>query len=123
MRGNSPKDVDEYLSWLRPEYREALQNLRDTIRAAAPKATEVISYKIPAFRYQGMLVYYAAFENHLSFFVGSPSARRKFAPELKEFAAGKGTVHFTPDHPLPTELVERIVKERVAENERKGGRR
>ena len=97
--------------------RAALQKLRKTIREAAPEAEEVISYHMPAFRHHGMLVYYAAFKDHCSFFMGSASARRRFAEELKLFAAGKGTVHFTPQRPLPTALVRRIVKARVAENE------
>jgi uncharacterized protein YdhG (YjbR/CyaY superfamily) len=97
--------------------RTALQDLRETIREAAPDAEEVISYKIPAFRLHGMLVYYAAFKDHCSFFVGSTRVRRMFAAELKPFAAGKGTFQFTPARPLPAPLVKRIVKERIAENE------
>lgn len=97
--------------------RAALQKLRKTIKAAAPEAEEVISYNMPAFRHQGILVYYAAFKDHCSLFVGSAAAHKKFAVELKPFAGGKGTVHFTPERPLPAALVTRIVKARVAENE------
>ena len=97
--------------------RAALQNLRKTIKATAPDAEEVISYSMPAFRYQGMLVYYAAFKDHCSFFVGSVATQRKFAAALKTFAARKGTIHFTPERPLPAELVKRIVKARISENE------
>ncbi|MGQ0797458.1 MAG: iron chaperone [Methanobacteriota archaeon] len=120
MRGQrkvAPKSVDEYLASVPADMRPALQNLRKTIREAAPEAEEVISYQMPAFRHHGMLVYYAAFKDHCSFFVGSSAARRKFAAVLKPFAAGKGTVHFTPQRPLPAALVKRIVKARVAENE------
>lgn len=120
MKGSGsavPKSVDEYLAAVPADMRAALQDLRRIIRAAAPKAEEVISYRMPAFRYHGMLVYYAAFQDHCSFFVGSPSVRRKFAAELKSFVAGKGTVHFTPQRPLPAALVTRIVKARVTENE------
>lgn len=109
--------VDAYLAKLPAEQRAALQKLRATIRAAAPKAEEVISYRIPAFRLQGDLVYYAAFKDHCSFFPGSLATQRKFAAALKPFASGKGTVHFTPDRPLPATLVRRIVKARVAENQ------
>lgn len=109
--------VEAYLAKVPPDKRKALQGLRKTIRAAAPKAEEVISYGMPAFRYQGNLVYYAAFSDHCSFFIGSVVTQRTFATELTSFAAGKGTVHFTPDHPLPAGLVTRIVKARVAENE------
>ncbi len=117
QRSAAPKSVDEYLANVPAEMRAALQKLRKTIREAAPEAEEVISYQMPAFRHHGMLVYYAAFKDHCSFFPGSLSVRQEFAEELKPFAAGKGTVHFTPQRPLPTELVKRIVKARVAENE------
>ena len=100
-----------------PDKRALLQKLRRTIRAAAPEAQEVISYGMPAFRLHGMLVYYAAFKSHCSFFVGSVTTLRKFSEELEPFAAGKGTVHFTPQRPLPSALVKRIVKARVLENE------
>ncbi len=119
-RRGPPRTVDEYFDRLQPESRAALQRLRRTIRAAAPEAEEVISYRMPAFKHHGMLVYYAAFKDHLSLFVGSPAVRRKFARELKPFAAGKGTVHFTRERSLPAGLVTRIVRARVAENE--GGR-
>lgn len=111
-----PRTVDEYLARVPPRFRTALQGLRKTIKAAAPDAEEVISYQMPAFRQNGMLVYYAAFKDHCSLFVGSPKVRRQFSAELKPFEAGKGTARFTPDRPLPAELVTRIVKARVAEN-------
>ena len=119
MNGSSaaaPKSVDEYLAAVPPSMRTALQDLRKTIRSAAPEAVEVISYGMPAFRQDGALVFFAAFEDHCSFFPGSVVTAHKFATELKPFAAGKGTVHFTPEHPLPAALVTRIVKARVAEN-------
>ena len=115
--GVGSQSVDGYLAKVPPEYRAALQHLRRTVRAAAPDATEIISYRMPAFRYQGVLVYYAAFRDHCSLFIGSVRTQRKFAAELKSFAAGKGTVHFTPERPLPEGLVTRIVKARMAENE------
>mgnify|MGYP006266729853 CR=1 FL=1 len=119
MNGSSaaaPKSVDEYLAAVPPSMRTALQDLRKTIRSAAPEAVEVISYRMPAFRQDGALVFFAAFEDHCSFFPGSVATARKFAAELKPFAAGEGTVHFTPEHPLPSALVTRIVKARVVEN-------
>ncbi len=121
-KGAPALTVDDYLARLPPEPRKALERLRKIIKAAAPKAEEVISYQMPAFRYHGMLVFYAAFGDHCSFFVGSPGARRKFARELKPFAAGKGTVHFTTAMPLPADLVRRIVRMRVAENEARHAR-
>lgn len=108
--------VDAYLAKVPTEMRAALEALRTTIREAAPEATETISYGIPAFQQNGILVYYAAFRDHCSLFPGSVSVRKTFATELKPFQGGKGTVHFTPDRPLPTALVQRIVRARVAEN-------
>jgi len=116
QRAPAPKTVDEYLARVPPKFRTALQRLRKTIKAAAPDAEEVISYKMPAFRQNGILVYLAAFEDHCSLFVGSAKIRRQFSAELKPFMTGKGTVRFTPDQPLPARLVARIVKARVAEN-------
>ncbi len=113
------KAVDAYLRKVPPRMRAVLQELRTTIRAAAPQAEEVISYQMPAFRHQGILVYYAAFTDHCSFFPASVVTARRFARELKPFAAGKGTVHLTPERPLPAALVTRIVRARVAENERR----
>ena len=114
---SAPKTVDEYLARVPSGQRAVLQALREAIRSAAPDAKEVISYRMPAFRHRGVLVYYAAFEDHCSFFVASPTLRRQFAAEMKPFAAGKGTLHFTPERPLPPGLVKRIVRARVAENE------
>ena len=112
----APKTVDDYLASVPPRFRSALQRLRKTIKAAAPEADEIISYQMPAFRQNGTLVYYAAFKDHCSFFVGSLTVRKQFAAELKPFEGGKGTSRFTPEHPLPADLVTRIVKARVAEN-------
>lgn len=114
--GAIPKTHDEYLASVPGDMRAALQTLRKAIRAAAPDAEEVISYQMPAFRRHGILVYYAAFRDHCSLFVGG-EARAKFARELKAYAGGKGTIQFTPQRPLPASLVRRIVKARVAENE------
>jgi uncharacterized protein YdhG (YjbR/CyaY superfamily) len=111
-----PKTVDEYLANVPPRSRAALKQLGATIRAAAPNSEETISYAMPAFRQDGILVYYAAFQDHCSLFVGSATVRRRFASELKPFEAGKGTLHFTPDRPLPDDLVARIVRARLAEN-------
>lgn len=115
-RAPAPRTVDEYLASVPPEFRATLQRLRKTIKAAAPHAEEVISYRMQAFRQNGMIVYFAAFEDHCSLFVASPKVRRRFSVELKPFMAGKGTLRFTPDRPLPAGLVTRIVKMRVSEN-------
>jgi uncharacterized protein YdhG (YjbR/CyaY superfamily) len=115
-RAFAPKTIDEYMARVSPEFRTSLQLLRRTIKAAAPDAEEVISYQMPAFRQNGMLVYFAAFKDHCSLFVGSALVRSQFSAELKPFETGKGTLHFTPEKPLPPDLVRRIVIARVAEN-------
>ncbi|MCI4348977.1 MAG: DUF1801 domain-containing protein [Thermoplasmata archaeon] len=116
-RGDSGRrKVERYLARVPAKFRAPLDRLRATIRAAAPEAQELISYGIPAFRQGRLLVFYAAFEDHMSFFVGSLRTQRKFATELRPFLAGKGTVHFTVERPLPLTLVRRIVKARLLEN-------
>lgn len=110
------KDIDEYLSTLPVDVREMLQNLRTTIKSVAPKAKEVISYAMPAFKYYGMLVYFSAFKNHCSFFPANSSLIAKLEKELKPYRTAKGTIQFTVDRPLPATLVKKIVKERMKEN-------
>lgn len=91
--------------------------MRAAIRSAAPpEATETISYRIPAFKYKGVLVWFAAFSDHCSLF---PTAAviKAFENELKGFSTSKGTIHFPTDKPLPTALVKKMVKARVAQNE------
>ena len=109
--------VRDYLAAVPPDARAALTKLRRTIKAAAPKATETISYGMPAFKYMGTLVYYAAFKDHCSFFPASMTVMRRFAAELKGHDTSKGTIRFTADKPLPASLVARMVKARVTENE------
>ena len=118
MRGSPPKDVDEYLAGVPEDARAVLSKLRKTIRAAAPKATEVISYQIPSYKYNGMVVSFAAFKEHLSLFVGT-LAIKAFKDDLKDCETSKGTIRFTVDKPLPAALVTKIVKARIAENEKK----
>jgi uncharacterized protein YdhG (YjbR/CyaY superfamily) len=121
MDGRMPKasSVEDYLSALPPGKRAVLQKLRATIRAAAPMATEKISYGMPAFHYRGNLVYYAAFKEHCSFFPASKKVVADHADELAGYEMSKGTIRFPVDQPLPAKLVKQMVKERVAENEAK----
>ena len=92
-----------------------LEDLRQTIRKAAPKAEEVISYQMPAFKFHGMLVYFAGFKNHIGFYPTS-SAIKAFNKELSAYAGAKGTVRFPLDKPIPVGLITKIVKHRVKEN-------
>ncbi len=116
--GATPQTVDAYLAALPEEVRATLEKLRKTIKAAAPKATEVISYQIPMYKQDGMLVGFAAFKNHCSFFPGAkPVATYK--DELKAYKTSKGTIQFPISKPLPAALVKKIVKTRIAENEKR----
>lgn len=114
---NSARDVDEYLAAVPEEARATLEKLRKTIKAAAPKATETISYQIPTFKYQGPLVAFAAFPNHCSFFPMSPSVMEAHREELEPYDNSKGTIRFPAGKPLPAALVKKLVKARIDENE------
>ncbi len=110
-----PTDIDEYISGFPPEVQERLEQMRATIKKAAPQAEEVISYAMPAFKLNGMLVFFAAFKNHIGFYA-TPTGHEAFKEELSAYKAGKGSVQFPFDQPLPLDLVTKIVKFRVAEN-------
>ena len=112
-----PSDVDDYLAALPDEQRRALEKLRRQIKAAAPHATETISYQMPAFKDQGrFLVSYAAFRDHCSMFPGTAGMREALGDEIEPFMSGKGTLRFTPERPIPAALVKKIVKTRLEEN-------
>jgi uncharacterized protein YdhG (YjbR/CyaY superfamily) len=117
--------VDTYLAALPARTRAALEELRASIRAVVPDATEVISYQIPTFKLGRPLVAYAGFKDHCSLFVMSTAIMGSLATELTGFdvADTKTTIRFTPDRPLPARLVARIVKARIAENEAHEGAR
>jgi uncharacterized protein YdhG (YjbR/CyaY superfamily) len=117
-KGNTaPKNVDEYLAGVPEPARSTVAKLRAAIRSAVPpEATETISYRIPAFKHKGVLVWYAAFSDHCSLFP-TASVIEAFRNELKGFSTSKGTIHFPTDKPLPTALVKKLVKARVAQSE------
>jgi uncharacterized protein YdhG (YjbR/CyaY superfamily) len=113
----APKTVNQYLARVPESSRSTLNKMRATIRSAVPKdAVEIISYGIPAFKQKRVLVWYAAFSNHCSLF---PTAAiiEKFKNDLKPFSKSKGTIHFPTDKPLPTALIKKLVKARVAQAE------
>ena len=112
-----PKTIDEFLATLSEDKRAALQKLRKTIRAAAPEAEECISYQIPAFRHNGMLVGFGATANHCAFYLMSSTMVSAHKEELKGYDTSKGTIRFQADEPLPSTLVRKLVKARIAENE------
>ena len=118
-----PKTVNEYLAAVPEPARSSLKKVRTAIRSAAPaEATEVISYGMPMFKYQGMLIGYAAYRNHCSLFLATSSLLNMFKGELSRYQTSKGTIRFPTDQPLPASLVKKIVKARVAQNEQKQGR-
>jgi uncharacterized protein YdhG (YjbR/CyaY superfamily) len=120
MKGVIPKDVDEYLDGVPEPARTTLAKVRATIRSAVPEgATEAIRYRIPTFQYKGGLVGFAAFPKHCSFYPMSLAVMEAFQQELRDFNTSKGTIHFPPNKPLPTALIKKLVKARVAENARK----
>ncbi|MDQ6870932.1 MAG: DUF1801 domain-containing protein [Gemmatimonadota bacterium] len=105
-----------YFASLPPDARRRVEQLRETIRGAAPTATEVISYGIPAFRLNGrVLVWYASWKNHSSLYPITVSLRRGYERELKGYETSKGTIRLPLARPLPTGLVRRLVKARIAE--------
>jgi uncharacterized protein YdhG (YjbR/CyaY superfamily) len=116
---SAPENVDEYLADVPEPARSTLNKMRAAIRSVVPpEATETISYGIPAFKHNGVLVWFAAFSSHCSLFP-TASVIESFKNELKGFSTSKGTIHFPIDKPLPIALVKKLVKARVAQNESK----
>jgi uncharacterized protein YdhG (YjbR/CyaY superfamily) len=112
MTKKTPRDIDEYLSGYPKHVQRLLTQMRLTIKKAAPKATEKISYGIPTFALEGNLVHFAAFKNHIGFYP-TALAIAAFNKELSSYKCSKGTVQFPLDKPLPLNLVSRMVKFRV----------
>lgn len=110
-----PKNIDEYIAMFPSDIQEILNELRATIKKAAPEAEEVISYQMPAFKYYGMLVYFAAFKNHIGFYPMA-SGIETFKKELSVYKGAKGSVQFPLDEPMPLGLITKIVKFRIREN-------
>ncbi len=120
MDSNKPgfSSIDEYIATFPPDIQEILQQLRATIKAAAPDATEKISYQMPTFFLKGNLVYFAAHKSHIGFYP-APRGIEAFKEELSAYKGSKGTVQFPYSEPLPLDLITRIVQFRAAENRQK----
>lgn len=110
-----PKNIDEYIAGFPAEIKERLTLINATIRNAAPDAEELISYNMPAYKYHGMLVYFAGYKNHIGFYA-TPTGHETFKKELSVYKEGKGSVQFPLDKPLPLNLIKKIVKFRVKQN-------
>ncbi len=113
---SKPATIDEYLAGFDADKRAALERLRKTIRTAAPQAEECISYGIPSFRQNGMLVGFGATAKHCAFYLMSSSTVEIFHDELKKYNTSKGTIRFSAGEPLSANLVRKLVKFRIAEN-------
>ena len=111
----APGSIDEYIAQFPEEIQQKLQEIRAVIHAAAPEATEKISYQMPTFYLRGNLVHFAAFKKHIGFYP-VPSGIAAFEEELAPYKRSKGAVQFPLDQPIPTELISRIVQFRLAEN-------
>jgi uncharacterized protein YdhG (YjbR/CyaY superfamily) len=109
------KTIDEYISGFPEDIRGQLEEIRAVIRKAAPQAEEAISYSMPAFKLNGVLVYFAAFKDHIGFFP-TASGVSHFQKELKAYDISKGTIRLPLDAPLPLGLIKKIVEFRVLEN-------
>jgi uncharacterized protein YdhG (YjbR/CyaY superfamily) len=118
MKPTGFKTIDEYIAAFPPDIQTRLQQLRAAIHEAAPEAEETISYQMPAFKQNGVLVYFAAFKNHIGFF---PTAKgiEAFKDKLSGYKTSKGTIQFAFNTPLPLDLVKEIVKVRVRQNQEK----
>jgi uncharacterized protein YdhG (YjbR/CyaY superfamily) len=109
------RTIDEYIATFPKNIQSILEELREAIRESAPKAEETISYQMPAFKLNGILVWFAAFKNHIGFYPKT-SAIEAFKEELSDYEVSKGTVKFPLNKPIPFDLVKKIVKYRVKEN-------
>ena len=110
------KTVDEYISLQPKNIKPLLQQIRKTIKEAAPDAEELISYNMPGYKLKGMLVYFAAWKEHIGFYGASSNLVEKFKKELSGYEFSKGTIKFPFDQPLPLALITKIVKYRAKEN-------
>lgn len=115
MRTGDFKTIDEYIRLFPADIQNRLRTLRETIRKAAPEATEKISYQMPTFYINGNLVHFAAYDKHIGFYP-APSGLDSFEKELAPYRKGKGTAQFPHDKPLPLNLITKIVKYRIKEN-------
>ena len=119
---NKPANIDEYISGFPEATQQLLQRMREIIRKAAPKSQEVISYAMPAFKANGILVYFAGYEHHIGFYP-TASGITAFQKEIAAYKSSKGAVQFPLDKPLPIRLITQMVAFRVSEDKEKAERK
>jgi uncharacterized protein YdhG (YjbR/CyaY superfamily) len=110
-----PKTIDEYIARFPIEIQLIMEDIRHTIKIAAPEAEETIKYGMPTFLYHGNLVYFAAFKNHIGFYP-APTGIKEFAKEISTFKSGKGSLQLPFDKPMPLKLINKILKYYIARN-------
>ena len=115
MKRAVAKDIDAYIAGFPDDVQAKLQEIREVIRNASPRAEEGISYGIPVFKLHGQLVYFAGFRKHISVYP-APRGAPEFRKELAQYKGGKGTIQFPLDDPIPLDLIRRIVKFRIKES-------
>lgn len=115
MITTQPKNIDQYIASFPKDIQKILEQIRTTIKKAAPGAEEKISYAMPAFTFKGNLVYFAAYKHHIGFYA-LPTGNKAFQKELSAYKVGKGSIQFPLDKPMPLNLITKIVKFRVKEN-------
>ena len=118
MKRRAPANIDEYIDGFPSNVQKILQKIRKTIQKAAPEAAEAISYQMPSFRLNGYLIYFAGYQNHIGLYP-APRGVAEFKEEMALYEGGKGTVRFPLDAPVPYDLITRIVKFRVQQNQEK----
>ena len=111
----TPKNIDEYIASFPQDVQLRLKKIRNAVKKAAPLAVELISYQMPAYKYHGVLVYFAGYKNHIGFYA-TPTGHAAFKKELSVYKEGKGSVQFPHNQPLPLALISRIVKFRMMGN-------
>jgi uncharacterized protein YdhG (YjbR/CyaY superfamily) len=118
VQTKTPKDIDEYIAGFPKDVQKILNKVRSTIKKAAPKAEEAISYQMPTFKLNGNLIHFAAYKNHIGLYP-APRAIEEFKKELERYGSSKGTIRFALGEPVPHDLIKRIVEFRVKESSKK----
>jgi uncharacterized protein YdhG (YjbR/CyaY superfamily) len=119
---NTYTTINEYIAQFSPEIQAKLKEIQAVIKAAAPEASEKISYQMPTFYLQGNLVHFAAYKHHIGFYP-NPGGIEQFAQELSRYETSKGAIRFPINEPIPLDLVRRITAFRVQQNQEKANQK